>query len=567
MAWRLRWVSEGQEERYAMMGERVSLWTDATGALSLERGPEGWEWAALVDDGLEGPRLVWRHAPEGVVLYRGDKVATPEALDEETVHWEVQAGDRVVFEGADVTLEIVATSFGGQRELEVVSLSRAETPGESEAKRSLELHRQIAEGAGWGIVLRAFEDALSGDGTFERVEASAAILWAGEETFFHDVIWCDRVEDVAASAPGGPLAAPLSSLLARDPQLREHLIDRGEAVWRHHHGEGAELFLPFGNDEQRCGVLFASGQLGAPVEALSAALSPLVDTFETPAMVLAERRRLRQELAEAIEENRYFRERERRHYLFKDLVCESAAMREVYEQVNARVDDCDPVLMTGEAGTGKELLARALHHLGGRQGGMLIRMNCAEVPRELVDIELFGCVASELIGAVAPREGIFELARDGTVFLDEIDRLSPMMQGKIVRVIQEREVRRIGEGVGRRIETRLIASTHHDLEELRERGVLREDLYQLLKPGVLDVPPLRKRREDILPLARIFLAKFAHRHSAACRSVGPTLAGWMEAYRWPGNVRQLQSFMESAVLMARDDEELDEQVLRVGDQR
>lgn len=567
MAWRLRWVSEGHEERYAMMGERVSLWTDASGGVSIERGPEGWEWAALVDDGTGGPQLIWRHAPEAVALYRDDRLATPALPDDEVARWEVQAGDRLEFQDAGVSLEIVATSFGGQRELEVVSLSPGETLRDSDARASLSLHRQIAEGAGWAVVLRAFEEALVQQNTFERVDASAAILWAGEETFFHDVIWCDGAEDVVASAPGGPMAAPLSSLLARDPQLREHLITRGEAVWRHHHDEGAELFLPFGHGQQGCGVLFASGHVGASIETLRASLSPHAALFGAPAMVLAERRRLRHELAEAIEENRYFRERERRHYLFKDLVCESAAMREVYEQVNARVDDCEPVLMTGEAGTGKELLARALHHLGGRQGGMLIRMNCAEVPRELVDIELFGCVASELIGAVAPREGIFELARDGTVFLDEIDRLSPMMQGKIVRVIQEREVRRIGEGVGRRIETRVIASTHHDLEDLRERGVLREDLYQLLKPGVLEVPPLRDRREDILPLARIFLAKFTHRHSAACRSIGPSLASWMERYRWPGNVRQLQSFMESAVLMARDDEELDEQVLRVGDQR
>jgi len=401
---------------------------------------------------------------------------------------------------------------------------------------------------------------------FADMEASAAMMWAGEEAFFHDVVWCERREDVEASAPGGQEAAPLASLWARDPRLRELVIERGEAVWRHHHDKGAELFLPFGQGQAGCGALFAAGHLGASLDAMGDVLGSLQAIFDAPATVLGERRRLGRELAEAIEENRYFRERERRHYFFKDLVCESAAMREVYEQVNARGDDCEPVLMTGEAGTGKELLARALHHLGRRQGGMLIRLNCAEVPRELVDIELFGCVASELIGAVAPREGIFELARDGTVFLDEIDRLSPLMQGKIVRVIQEGEVRRIGEGVGRRIMTRLIASTHHDLEELRDRGALREDLYQLLVAGVLEVPPLRRRREDILPLARIFLAKFAHRHSANCRSIGSDLGAWMEAYRWPGNVRQLQSFMESAVLMARDEEVLDEQVLRVGDQ-
>ncbi|RAL24982.1 hypothetical protein DL240_01870 [Lujinxingia litoralis] len=553
-----------------MMGERVSLWTDASGELSLTRPAEGWEWAALLDDAEHGPQLLWRHEPEGVRQERQGEDITPERVprdDDElqAMRWALRAGDRVLFEAQGVRLEIVATSFGGQRELERVPLAEEVTASAEASLASLALHRGLNRDEGWKGLLARLEQVLQEQGIFREVEASATILWAGNDAFYHEVIWCGRCEEAEASRPGGQESAPLSSLLARDPELRHAVIEAGDAVWRLHQGEDAELFIPFGNGHQACGAFFASGRLAGEASEHREALGRVHGIFDSPASALCERHRLERQLAEAIEENRYFRERERRHYLFKDLVCESAAMRQVYEEVHARVDDCDPVLMTGEAGTGKELLARALHHLGGRQGGMLIRLNCAEVPRELVDIELFGCVASELIGAVAPREGIFELARDGTVFLDEIDRLSPLIQGKVVRVIREGEVRRIGEGVGRRIETRLIASTHHDLQALREQGVLREDLYQLLAPGVLEVPALRERREDILPLARIFLAKFAHRHSAACRSVGPELAEWMERYGWPGNVRQLQSFMESAVLMAREEEVLDGQVLRAGE--
>lgn len=257
-----------------------------------------------------------------------------------------------------------------------------------------------------------------------------------------------------------------------------------------------------------------------------------------------------------LEENCYFRERERRHYLFKELICESPAMQVVYEEVNARVELDTPVLITGEAGTGKELITRALHHLSARSEGMLISVHCGQSDEGLLDFELFGCVASELAGAVAPRQGVFELARDGTVFLDEIDLLSPLMQGKIVRMLKEREVRRIGDAVGRSVNARLIASTHRDLQTLVDEGRLRHDLYLALSGHILEVPPLRMRGEDIMPLGRTFLKNFAHRYGASCRGFDEALQVWMETYPWPGNVRELQTFVEAAVLKCQGDEEL-----------
>ncbi|MFU8805471.1 MAG: sigma 54-interacting transcriptional regulator [Bradymonadaceae bacterium] len=266
-----------------------------------------------------------------------------------------------------------------------------------------------------------------------------------------------------------------------------------------------------------------------------------------------------------LEENRYFRERERRHYLFKNLICESPAMRAVYDEVNERVELDTPVLITGEAGTGKELIARALHHLSGRKNGMLISLHCSQLDENLLDFELFGCVASELAGAVAPRQGIFELARDGTVFLDEIDLLSHLMQGKIVRTLKEKEVRRLGDAVGRSVNSRLIASTHRDLTTLLDEGRLRHDLYLALSDHILEVPPLRRRREDIMPLARTFLRKFAHRYGARCTSVDQALEDWLGAYEWPGNVRELQTVVEAAVLKCRDEEVVRLEDLRLED--
>jgi transcriptional regulator with GAF, ATPase, and Fis domain len=264
-----------------------------------------------------------------------------------------------------------------------------------------------------------------------------------------------------------------------------------------------------------------------------------------------------------LEENRYFRERERRHYLFKELICESAAMRAVYDAVNKRVDGDSPVLITGEAGTGKELIARALHHLSHRKQGMLISLHCGSLDEGLLDFELFGCVASELAGAVASRQGIFELARDGTVFLDEVDLLSPLMQGKLVRMLKEREVRRLGDAVGRSVNARLIASTHRDLQQLVDEGRLRHEFYLALRGHVLEVPPLRARKEDVLPLARTFLRRFAHRYGARCRGFDEPLVQWMVAYEWPGNVRELQTFVEAVVLKCQEAEIVEFERLRL----
>ena len=301
----------------------------------------------------------------------------------------------------------------------------------------------------------------------------------------------------------------------------------------------------------------SSGELGA---VLDLSFDGKLDEDEVEAVVAAcelllpqasqavRQVRLSRQHADLAEENRYFRERQRRHYLFKDLIAESDAMRDVYDEVNELVELEDPVLILGEAGTGKSLIARALHHLSDRREGMLTSLNCGEVEGELLDVELFGCVASDLAGNVAARKGVFELASNGTVFLEEIDQLSLLLQGKVLRMLREHEIRRIGDAVARHVQTRLIASSHRDLCSLVEAGQFRRDLWMALKGQSLRVPALRERKRDILPLARTFLKQFARRYGRACTTLSSDVEQQLLDHPWHGNVRELQTVVEAATL-------------------
>lgn len=269
--------------------------------------------------------------------------------------------------------------------------------------------------------------------------------------------------------------------------------------------------------------------------------------------VVLELHETRKEVQDLVEENRYFRERERRHYLFKELIVESQSMRQTYDALHELVDTRDPILIHGEAGTGKELLARALHHLGQQKKGMLISLNCAQLEDTNADVELFGSVQNRLSGAVAARKGVFELASKGTVYLAEVDNLSPLLQGKLVRMINEGEVRRAGDSESRDIDARLIVSVHRDLNELVREGAIRRDLYIALRENVLHVPALRERREDTMPLARVFLRTFAARYKKNVTRFSEQVEAAFLDYHWPGNARELQTRVESATLTTTTD--------------
>jgi two-component system response regulator HydG len=233
------------------------------------------------------------------------------------------------------------------------------------------------------------------------------------------------------------------------------------------------------------------------------------------------------------------------------LVARSAAMREVVDLARrvALVDST--VLITGESGAGKERIARLVHTESTRASGPFVAVNCGAITETLLEAELFGHARGAFTGATQDRAGLFEAANRGTLLLDEIGEVSPGMQVKLLRVLQEREVRRVGESKSRRVDVRVVASTNRDLDHHVESGKFRRDLYYRLKVVNLQVPALRQRPDDILPLARALLAEASVRMKRPMTGLAPAVAELLLKYKWPGNVRELANAMERSVALAR----------------
>ncbi len=234
-----------------------------------------------------------------------------------------------------------------------------------------------------------------------------------------------------------------------------------------------------------------------------------------------------------------------------DLVGESPEMARVFQTV-ARVARSDAtVLVTGESGTGKEVIARALHWASDRRDGPFIAVNCAAIPEQLLESELFGHARGAFTGAVASRVGRFERAHRGTLFLDEIGDMSVVLQAKILRVLEERTVDPVGGDETRAVDVRVVAATNQGLEQALKDGRFREDLYYRLAVVELHLPPLRKRGADVRRLALHFAAAFARRHQREVRAISEHALERLEAASWPGNVRELRNVVDRAVLLAR----------------
>ncbi len=239
-----------------------------------------------------------------------------------------------------------------------------------------------------------------------------------------------------------------------------------------------------------------------------------------------------------------------------NIVASSKAMRLVLNQVQQVGPSRATVLLRGESGTGKELLAEAIHQASPRAEMPLVKLNCAALPSELVESELFGHQKGAFTGAVQNKKGLFELAHQGTLFLDEIGELSLGAQAKVLRAIQEQEIQRIGSEQAINVDVRVICATHQHLEELVERGLFREDLYYRINVFPIFIPPLRERREDILTIADHFLKHFAEEYGKAIKRVSSPAIELLNSYDWPGNVRELKNCLERAVLLC------DESVIR-----
>lgn len=235
---------------------------------------------------------------------------------------------------------------------------------------------------------------------------------------------------------------------------------------------------------------------------------------------------------------------------------ESPAIRKVLETVERVADTRTTVLITGESGTGKELIARMLHERSSRADKPFIALSCAAIPETLLEVELFGAVKGAYTGADADRVGKFEAADGGTLFLDEIGDIPSLIQVKLLRVLQEREIERLGSNTPIPIDVRLVTATNRDLEAAVESGAFRSDLYYRLQVVHIHLPPLRERREDIPLLADYFLRKFAEENGRALRTISDEAMRLLQNACWKGNVRELENVIESAVVLAPPDAEI-----------
>ena len=297
-------------------------------------------------------------------------------------------------------------------------------------------------------------------------------------------------------------------------------------------------------------VMTAFGSVETAVEAMKAGASDYVlKPFSLAEMRLVIHKEL--DVRDLREENRSLREALGKRYAHPNVVARSPKMQEVLATVERVAPTNSTVLLGGESGVGKDLIARAIHEKSRRARGPFIKINSTAIPENLLESELFGFEKGAFTGAVASKPGKFELADKGTLFLDEIGDVPPATQVKLLRVLQEREFERLGGTKTVKVDVRLIAATNRDLREALEQGTFREDLYYRLNVVPIEIAPLRERKEDIPELVQLFMARFAAESGREFSSVSPRAMQMLTAHYWPGNVRELQNVMERACALAK----------------
>jgi len=311
-------------------------------------------------------------------------------------------------------------------------------------------------------------------------------------------------------------------------------------------------------------VMTAFGTVESAVEAMKAgAFDFLPKPFSMDHLMAVVRKAL--EVSALRDENRQLREELGRRYQFDNIIGRSAAMREILATVTRVAPTRATVLLAGESGTGKDLIARAIHYHSPRRERPFVKINCTALPENLMESELFGYEKGAFTGAVATKLGKFEQADTGTVFLDEIGDVPASIQVKLLRVLQEREFERLGSNKTRQIDVRIVAATNADLRAALEQGTFREDLYYRLNVIPINILPLRQRKEDIPFLAEHFVAKHAAALGARATSLSDEAVRCLREYHWPGNVRELENVIErSLVLCAGERLEADDIKLDTG---
>jgi len=297
-------------------------------------------------------------------------------------------------------------------------------------------------------------------------------------------------------------------------------------------------------------IMTAYASVGSAVEALkSSAYDYLIKPLDIDELKILVAKALRFHQLE--QENIYLKERLNDRFDFSNIIGRSPSMTKLFETVALVAPSAATVLIAGESGTGKELIANAIHQNSPRKDQPFIKVNCAALPETLLESELFGHEKGAFTGAIARKQGRFQLAHNSSIFLDEVAEMAPATQAKILRVLQEREFEPVGSTQTIKVDTRVIVATNKILEKEIQEGRFREDLYYRLNVVTVDVPPLRQRREDIPLLADFFLKQYAEKNRRPIEGFTPRATDLLMRHDWPGNVRELENIIERAVIMAR----------------
>ncbi len=297
-------------------------------------------------------------------------------------------------------------------------------------------------------------------------------------------------------------------------------------------------------------MMTAFGSIETAIEAMKVgAYHYIVKPFKNEEMEMLVHRAF--ERSRLTQENRTLKKELKKTFSLETIIGKSPALQEVFDLIKRIAPASATVLITGESGSGKELIARAVHNLGPRASKAFVPVNCSAIPEQLLESELFGHVKGSFTGAINDKRGLFEEANGGTIFLDEIGDLSPTLQAKLLRVLQDKQIRSVGDNKIKQIDVRIIAATHRDLETMVQDGKFREDLFYRLRVIPVRVPPLRERSQDIPLLVEDFVRKFTLQNGSRVTTVSPQAMAVLIANPWPGNVRELEGVIERAVILCR----------------
>jgi transcriptional regulator with GAF, ATPase, and Fis domain len=310
--------------------------------------------------------------------------------------------------------------------------------------------------------------------------------------------------------------------------------------------------VPLLLEQSVIGVIYADSDRLSP--ALAKDDMSIISAFAAQATIAVENAKLHGKIVHSQEtlerENLKLRQELTGKYELSGFIGRSRSMQEIFLTIQKVASYTTTVLIQGETGTGKELIARAIHLNGSRKDRPLVTINCGAMPKELLESELFGHKRGSFSGAVSDKAGLFEAASGGTIFLDEIGEMPIELQVKLLRVLQEGEVRRVGENTDRKVDVRVIAATNRDLNDDVKKGLFRGDLYYRLNVVPITIPPLRERQEDIIPLVEHFLRKFGSKMNKTGVEISSEAMKFLLTNPWPGNVRELENSIERALALS-----------------